>query len=34
MAPSLNGIRIHGYLVFNVVPELPIGRSLFNVTAA
>jgi hypothetical protein len=34
MAPSLNDIRIHGCLVFNVVPELLTGSSLFNVTVA
>ena len=33
MAPSLSDIRIHGYLSFNAVPELPTGRALFNVTA-
>jgi hypothetical protein len=34
MAPFLNDIRIHGSLVFHVVPELPARRAFFSVTAA
>jgi hypothetical protein len=33
MATFLNSIRIHGSLVFHVVPELPARSSLFTVTA-
>jgi hypothetical protein len=34
MAPSLNDIRIYACLVFHVVPELPNGSALHNLTAA
>ena len=34
MEPSLNYIRVHGCLVFNVVPELPNWSTVFIVTAA
>jgi len=29
MAPSMNDIRMHGCLVFHVVPESPTRRALF-----
>ena len=34
IVPSLNDNRIHGYLVFPVVPELPIRITSFSVIAA
>ena len=34
VVPSLNDIRIHGCLVFHMVPDLPIRSALFSITAA